>query len=175
MPEEPPQTFSLDEAKADVMRRLGESDEELVSHSYPVDVLEDGTVVSLEVMAERHADWSYEEGEPLGGDSYARPVDHELEPPADIVLREEGSFGPEWVTDAARGAEETGIGDLEALFDDAGVVYETVTIEGADHLYVHEDMEEVRKKARDRLLQAFHESFPDYEGPKITSIPEMVE
>ncbi len=174
MPEEPPKTFTLAEAEADVIKRLRESDEQLVSHSYPIDALQDGTVVTIEVMAERDADWAYEEGEPLGGDPYARPVDHELDPAADFVLRPEGSFGPEWLVDATWVAEETGIGDLEALLDEAGVDYETVRIDEASHIYLHEDADEARKKTRDRLLRAFHDSYPDYEGPDITSISDMV-
>lgn len=174
MPEEPPKTFTLAEAEADVIKRLRESDEQLVSHSYPIDALQDGTVVTIEVMAERDADWAYEEGEPLGGDPYARPVDHELDPAADFVSRPEGSFGPEWLVDATWVAEETGIGNLEALLDEAGVDYETVRFDEASHIYLHEDANEARKKTRDRLLRAFHDSYPDYEGPDITSISDMV-
>lgn len=169
-----PRTFTLAEAKADLMRRLEESDETLVSHSYPVDVLEDGTVATIEVMAERNADWSYEEGEPLEGDPYARPVDHELDPAADFVIRQESSFGPEWMMDAIWVSEETGIGGLKTLLEEAGIPYETVEIEGDSHIYLHADTEEVRRKMKDRLIQAFHESFPDYEGPEISSIEDMV-
>lgn len=175
MSEDTPELFTLEEAKDDVMSRLAETDEQLVSNSYPVEVLEDGTVVRMEIEAERNADWSYEEGEHLKGEPYARPVDHELEPAADFVSREEGSFGPPWLLDATWVAEETGIGDLEALLDDAGVAYETVQIDEADHIYLHEDLEDAREKVRERLLRAFHDAYPDYEGPEITSIGDMVE
>lgn len=175
MPDDAPRTFTLAEAKTDAKRRLEESDEKLITYSYPVATLRDGTVVTLEVEAERDADWSYEEGEPLQGDSYARPVDHELEPPADFVAREESNFGPEWLMDATWVAEETGIGDLKALLGEAEVAYETVEIDEAVHIYLHEDMKEAHQKIRDRLLQAFHDSYPDYEGPEINSIADMVE
>lgn len=42
------------------------------------------------------------------------------------------------------------------------------------HLYFYEDSEKARKKTRDRLLQAFHDMNPDYEGPEITSIGDLV-
>jgi len=152
--------YSADEMKEDAASRIEDTDELVMSYTYPVGTIWEGTererVVTADVTAEVTISYDPFRAKHVTSGARAFFEDSTTDPPAAFTDGEHEDSGPAWMHEAVRLAGEVGPGSTDSLLSESGIEYDVVELGGDLHFYFDEEA------ARRPVLRTLHGYVADY-------------